>query len=265
MKISFLVTVHNETTELQTLLSQLNSYLDSTGHKDEVVILDDYSTNKDTIDLIDTYSSIDNFTVVKHKLDVKGEGFGGHKQFGNEQCSGDYIFQVDADEYFSDALLYNLKELLIGNPTVDLFLIPRVNIIRELNVWNYAKYGWQISKLDEFEEQKVFDDQSSEYQFIKNFNFVSNEKRISETQIDVTYKLPIINWGSGDYQYRLYRNSKGITWDRPLHELIIGADVQTYLPKEVEWSLIHDKTMRRQTQQNTFYMTEFSQEMNTRN
>jgi len=264
MKISFLVTTHNETEVLIAILGQLEKYLKDTDHDDEVVILDDYSDVKSTQEIIQNYKKIPGFKVVQHKLDVHTDGFGGHKQFGNEHCEGDYIFQVDADEYFSESLLYNLKDLLTTNPTVDLFLIPRVNIIRGLTEWNYAKFGWHISKLTDFSDTTVFNDREDEYKFLKKFGFVINEHHISETQLHVTYNLPIINWKSGDYQFRLYKNSCNIQWKRPLHELIVGAEVQTYLPIDPKWALIHDKTMERQEQQNNFYMTEFSKEMNTR-
>ena len=40
-----------------------------------------------------------------------------------------WIFQIDADELPHESLIINLKELLKLNPTVELFLVPRVNTV----------------------------------------------------------------------------------------------------------------------------------------
>ena len=44
-----------------------------------------------------------------------------------KQAKGDYIFLIDPDEILHPNLLLNLKGLLIENPDVDVFAIPRFN------------------------------------------------------------------------------------------------------------------------------------------
>ena len=256
MTLSFLITTHNEDVELRRLLSQLIEYV-SDG--DEIIVLDDFSDNPITLEILDEYG--EHITLVNHKLN---KNFGDHKQLGNEQCNGNYIFQIDADEYCSDGLLLGLRPMLEANSDTELFMIPRVNIIRGLTTENYNRYGWGISKLDEFTEVASFGYDCINYTFLKQFGFVVDERIIDDNTKDVEYHLPIINWSGGDYQFRLYKNDPKIRWERPLHELIVGAKSQTMLPKHVDWSLIHDKTMTKQISQNTFYMSEFSKELNTR-
>ncbi len=55
--ISYSILTHNETDTLEALLDTLVKYKDA---EDEIVIVDDYS-NEDTIEIIETYSSIHDF------------------------------------------------------------------------------------------------------------------------------------------------------------------------------------------------------------
>jgi glycosyltransferase involved in cell wall biosynthesis len=223
--ISFLVTVHNESKELQVLLKKLYHSIAETDN--EIVILDDHSDDEDTKrqlafhTLFSTSSKLGR--VVQHHLN--GD-FGAHKNFGNAQCTGDWIFQLDADEYPSDTLLSSLSEILEMNPAVELYRVPRVNIVRGATQEDARRWGWHVSTLEEFPG------------------------------------LPIINWNSGDRQSRLYRNLPHINWQRKLHEVVVGAKAIAELPLDINFALIHDKTIERQTIQNGFYMKNWTQNEN---
>lgn len=219
MKISYLVSCHNETVELFGLIEQLKKHFDSNTSGDEVVILDDFSSDENTKKILDrarTYG----FTVVQHALN---KNFAEHKNYGSKRCIGDYIVQLDADEYLYPSFLSNMKELLLSNPTVELYRVPRVNIVRGATQEDAKKWGWSLTQIPEY-----FGD------------------------------LPIINWHHGDYQSRIYKNSLKIQWQKPLHETIVGAKYASELPREVEWSIIHDKTIARQNEQNMFYNKNWS-------
>lgn len=218
MKISYLVTVHNETLELLQLIEKLKTHIDFVAINDEVVILDDFSDNPDTIKILDKAKSY-GFTVVQHALN---KNFSEHKNYGSKRCVGDYIVQLDADEYLYPVLLSNMHELLESNPTVELYRVPRVNIVRGATDNDARNWGWHMMKLPEFGD------------------------------------LPIINWGNGDYQSRIYKNSLRIQWHKPLHETIMGAAIVADLPKEVDYAIIHDKTIDRQKAQNEFYNKNWS-------
>lgn len=218
MKISYLVTCKNETLELLQLIEKLKTHIDFVAPNDEVVILDDFSNNEDTKKILSKAKSY-GFTVVQHSLN---KNFSEHKNYGSKRCVGDYILQIDADEYLSQPLLNNIHEIIDSNPTVELYRVPRVNIVRGATDNDARNWGWHISKLPEFGD------------------------------------LPIINWSHGDYQSRIYKNSLKIQWHKPLHETIIGASIVTDLPKEVDYAIIHDKTIERQRNQNMFYNKNWS-------
>ena len=58
-----------------------------------------------------------------------------------------------------------------------------------------------------------------------------------------------------DYQTRIYKNTKEITWMNKVHERITGYDTFSNFPAEEQWSLYHPKQIDRQEQQNEFYET----------
>ena len=118
MKISFAVTVHNEGECIGELLSQLRDFIEENDTDDEIVILDDFSTDADTISILEEYSSLPYVTLYQHALE---RDFGAHKSYLNALCKGDYIFQIDADETLAPELLDNIHDILNANSKVDLF------------------------------------------------------------------------------------------------------------------------------------------------
>jgi hypothetical protein len=71
-----------------------------------------------------------------------------------------------------------------------------------------------------------------------------------------------INWP--DYQSRIYKNLPNIKWDRKLHETIVGFKEFTRIPAMEELSLFHNKTIKKQREDNKRYISEFSTEDNYR-
>jgi glycosyltransferase involved in cell wall biosynthesis len=145
VQISFAVTTKNEGEYVANLLNQLVPFCIETG--DEIVILDDYSTDEYTLSILDAYDSVDNsnfLKVYKHSLN---NDFAAHKNYLNDKCSGDYIFQIDADETLHPNLLKYLHDILGYNADIDLFMIPRVNIVNGLTDEDIAKWGWSINNL----------------------------------------------------------------------------------------------------------------------
>jgi hypothetical protein len=62
-----------------------------------------------------------------------------------KQCSGDYIFQIDADEYPHETLMDNLHSILEAND-VDVILVPRVNTVEGLTPQHIQKWGWNVNE-----------------------------------------------------------------------------------------------------------------------
>lgn len=141
MMISFAITVHNEGKYIEELLDQLVPYCKETG--DEIVVLDDWSDDQLTKDILHSHSDAGN---IKYLLKNFTGDFSEHKNFLSENCSGDYIFQVDADEKFNENLLLYLHDIVENNENIDLFYIPRVNVVTGLTDADIARWGWQVNE-----------------------------------------------------------------------------------------------------------------------
>ena len=143
MKISYSILTHNETDSLQNLLDFLIKRKDD---EDEIVILDDYSDNERTKELLDFFVSVHEIKFEQRHL---LKDFAQQKNHLKNMCSGDYIFNLDADEIPHIRIMNNLKPILETNPTVDLYYVPRVNTVDGLTQehinhwrWNVNERGW---------------------------------------------------------------------------------------------------------------------------
>ena len=145
MKISYAIPVCNEHIELEKLLSFLVKHIDE---NDEIVVQCDKGNTTPEV-----YKVLDSFKApvgVKAPLEIIEFPLKGHfSNFKNnlkENCSGDWIFQVDADELPHESLITNLKELLKLNPTTEMFLVPRVNTVEGLTSEHVNKWRWNVNE-----------------------------------------------------------------------------------------------------------------------
>jgi hypothetical protein len=58
-----------------------------------------------------------------------------------------------------------------------------------------------------------------------------------------------------DFQARIYKNSKDISWRNKVHETLVGFKDFSNFPLEEQWCLYHPKEIDRQEKQNEFYDT----------
>jgi glycosyltransferase involved in cell wall biosynthesis len=138
--ISFAITTHNEGEYIRDLFDQLVPHCEQTG--DEIVVVDDNSTDPFTLNLLYDYADRNIIQLYSHELN---HDFGAHKNFLNSKCNGKYIFQVDADEKFNSNLLTYLHDI-IDNNDIDLYMIPRVNIVNGLTDEDIRRWGWRINE-----------------------------------------------------------------------------------------------------------------------
>ena len=140
MKISYSILTHNETDSLLKLIEFLVKHKDE---EDEIVILDDYSDNKKTKEILDSMCSIYEITFEQRHLH---KDYAGQKNHLTSMCTGDYIFNLDADELPNKWLIKNIKEILESNPTIDLYWVPRVNTVDGITQEHINKWRWQVNE-----------------------------------------------------------------------------------------------------------------------
>jgi glycosyltransferase involved in cell wall biosynthesis len=148
MKISYAITVCNEFLEIQRLITFL---LETKRPQDEIVAqmdltLDDLKNQPEDKNQVFAY-------LMKHQeqghirviFNPLNNDFGAFKNHLTNQCKGDYIFQIDADELPNENLIIVLPELLEENNEIDVFLVPRVNTVEGLTPEHIAKWGWRVN------------------------------------------------------------------------------------------------------------------------
>ena len=142
MKISYAITVHNEHEELATLLSVLSEYI---RDEDEIVILRDVNITEEVITVHEKFEEVLDCEYRHDNEHALNRDFASHKNYLNSLCTGEYIFQIDADEYPSNDLIEQLPELLAMNPSTDLYLIPRINTVDGLTADHINRWNWDIN------------------------------------------------------------------------------------------------------------------------
>jgi hypothetical protein len=205
MKISYAITVCNEFLEIQRLV---NFLVANKRAQDEIVVLVDLSKNKPTSELLGYLHKLsynDKITLVE---DIFNNHFADWKNRLTRACSGDYIFQIDADEMVSTYVLDMVPEVLQHN-SVDVIKVPRINTVAGITPEHIETWKWGVN----------------EHGWI---NFP-------------------------DYQWRIYKNNGEIKWVNKVHERLEGYKTMSYLPTEMEWCLVHNKTIKKQEQQNKLY------------
>jgi hypothetical protein len=140
MKITYAITVCNEFIEIQRLVHHL---LKNKRAQDDIVILYDFKNGNPDIETF-LRSHCVNGEFMWHKGEFEGH-FADWKNKLNKLCTGDYIFQIDADEMPCNPIIELLPLLLEQNPDVEVYLVPRVNTVNGLTDDHIKKWGWNVN------------------------------------------------------------------------------------------------------------------------
>ena len=140
--ISYTITTCNEDKDLNVLLRFLK---DKLKDDDEIVVqMDTMSVTSAVRSVIDSYrDTIKNFKVIEFPLD---KDFAQFKNNLKSHCTQKWIFNIYADELPSGDMIDNLHELLIDND-VDMFLVPRWNLVDGITEEHIKKWGWRVDEI----------------------------------------------------------------------------------------------------------------------
>ena len=119
--ITYAVEVCNEDRELYSLLSFLVKTIDSTD--DINVLVDSRKETEAVKKVIEQFKD----TITVHYREFKND-FAEHRNYHIDQCKGDYIFMIDADEIPQEPLVKNIKTAIMETQG-DMFYVPRINIV----------------------------------------------------------------------------------------------------------------------------------------
>lgn len=229
MNLSYLITCSTETETLIRLLNRVYSIKDP---DDEMVIVidKDAENNQNTKDILSQFASKVCEDIVERKVvrileHPLNKNYGEHKNWGIAQCNKEWIFQLDGDECPTETLLANIKDIILSNPGVELFYVPRINDYKGVTEEHARMWGWKL------------------------------------TPCPVCENRLIVNWY--DPQGRVFLNAPSrIKWDRRLHEKIEGHTKYSFLPDDYDLALYHDKTIEKQIETNKRYNVWFTEKEN---
>jgi len=242
ISISYCISVWNEAKELDLLLKRL---IPNLGDVDEIVIQGDQG--KVTEEVVSVVRTAMKNPKVKYIEFPLKKNFAVFKNNAIKNCSGEYIFLLDPDEQVHPRMLANLKLLLLENQEVEMFRVPRVNVVIGVTEEYIREQRWHqthfvVPKLD-YDSKNIL------------ALYGIKEQRQDELIIS-SINLP-------DYQARIFKQGIKYKTDVKVHEQLEGFKIWTDLPFKKElfneldlnWSLFHVKQFERQKNQNKFYET----------
>jgi len=141
MTLSYAIPVCNEWIQLEYLLKYLFKHK---REQDEIVVqCDKGNTTPSVYQVLQEYSTYYSvgFKVIEFPLN---KDFASFKNNLKDACSGDYIFQIDADEYPDDYLMGTVGEVIKMNDKVDVFWVPRINKVNGLTKKHIEKWRWNV-------------------------------------------------------------------------------------------------------------------------
>lgn len=175
MKISYAIPVCTEIEEIKNLTSYLLKYK---SEEDEIVILVDESNHtqevKDYVEIFAEENMDANVIRAYHSLN---KDFGTHKNYLNSLCSGEWILQLDADEYPDDYLMEAIPWFINEHPDVEAYWVSRINTVTGLTKEHVAKWRWNVND----KEWVNFPD--PQLRLYKNSNDINWEGKVHERLI----------------------------------------------------------------------------------
>ena len=141
MKLSYAITACNEVEETIRLVSQLLNYK---GENSEIVVLlDTPKAPTELLEYLELQAEANYITLIESEFT---NDFAQWKNFLNSHCKGEWIFQLDADEYLMPDLIVNLEDILDTNTDKDLVVVPRINTVEGLTESHIQKWGWNVNE-----------------------------------------------------------------------------------------------------------------------
>ena len=169
MKISYAITVCNEYEEIVKLLDFLLKYK---RDNDQIVVL--YDSNNGTKNVLDYVNSLKD----KGNCSVYSAKFNNHfaywKNLLTSYCTGDYIFQIDADEMISKEFIDILPEVIQANSSSEVMLVPRINTVEGLTNEHIIKWRWVVN------EKKWINFPDYQYRIWKNVDSIRWKNKVHE-------------------------------------------------------------------------------------
>ena len=139
--ISYAITVCNEFIEIQKLEPFL---LEHKRDEDQIVVLYDQNNGDEGVEDFLRAKSI-NYDFSWYPGNFNRD-FSEWKNQLTSYCTGDYIFQIDADELPNEGLIKDLPMIIEANPDNEVYLTPRINTVEGLTQEHIGRWQWRVNE-----------------------------------------------------------------------------------------------------------------------
>ena len=139
--ISYAITVCNEFIEIQKLVPFL---LEHKRDEDQIVVLYDQNNGDEGVEDFLRAKSI-NYDFSWYPGNFNRD-FSEWKNQLTSYCTGDYIFQIDADELPNEGLIKDLPMIIEANPDNEVYLTPRINTVEGLTQEHIGRWQWRVNE-----------------------------------------------------------------------------------------------------------------------
>lgn len=141
--ISFAITCHNEHVELERLLNQIISFI---RPEDEILVQLDTTATEEVVNVATKYNVGAKYEYHRIYCALNND-FASFKNNLKQHCTRDWIIFLDADEYLSEGLKYDIHEVLeVNKGLVDVITLPRINTVEGLTREHIDKWRWFVDE-----------------------------------------------------------------------------------------------------------------------
>lgn len=112
MKVSYVIPIFNHWKLINDLLCQIYDH----SLPDEIIVVDDCSTDQETVDGIKWWA--ENYDIIKILRPEENQGFLKSSNYGVSQATGDIVCLISSDVRVEDDLAKTVKEVIALDPKV---------------------------------------------------------------------------------------------------------------------------------------------------
>lgn len=138
MNISYTICVKDELEEIKQLIPLITKYLKK---YDQLIVQVDDRCPEEVWEYLCECEQIS--AMFKNKFE---NDFSQWKNNLFYNTSGDFLFNIDADELPSEILLENIHEILESNPECEAYWLCRENYVEGLTPQHIQQWGWRIDE-----------------------------------------------------------------------------------------------------------------------
>lgn len=143
--ISYCITVYDEILYIKNLIGTILSFI----KEDEEIVVVQTHRNISNINE-EYYKDIKNFLISNNRIIYDtfefNDKFHELKNYVGSLAKKPYILNLDADEIIGTDTIQIIRQTIIENPEIDLFYLPRINIVNGLTQEDIDKWSWKVNE-----------------------------------------------------------------------------------------------------------------------